>query len=115
MRGKEFLRDFGVLTSGENYPDNAMCSPAGITTRDRFDVQNSDAMVACFLESGGRPSLGTAVEFGWADDAHIPIIMIGAMDDVNVKHTMLSRMAGYHVETLEEGANIAALLLTPGV
>ena len=66
MRGKEFLADFGVLTSGHDYPENALCSEAGINTRDYNDVKMCDAMVACFLESNGVPSLGTAAEHGFA-------------------------------------------------
>ncbi len=38
MRGKEFLQDLGVLSSGHDYPDNALSTSAGITTRDRNDV-----------------------------------------------------------------------------
>jgi nucleoside 2-deoxyribosyltransferase len=115
MRGKDFLKDHGILSSGHDYPDNAMATPEGITTRDHNDVVNSDAMVACFLESGNRPSLGTAVEFGWCWDNHKPILVIGPEDEVNVRHLMLKRMAGYRVDTLEEGAIILTHLLTPGI
>ncbi len=115
MRGKEFLKDIGVLTSGESYPDNALCSPAGITTRDYNDVRTADAMIACFLESGGNLSWGTAAEFGYAWANRVPIIVIGSLDDPNVKHFMAEHMAGYRVDTLEEAAHIVSLLLTPGI
>ncbi len=115
MRGKEFLKDVGVLTSGHNYPKNALCSEAGITARDYNDVKNSDVMIACYLESNGMASLGTAVEHGFAHALQIPIITIGPADEINVRHIMLKRMAGYLVDTLEEAAHIAALLLTPGL
>jgi len=66
MRGKEFLEDVGVLSNdGSGYPDHAMSTPAGVTTRDYNDVRMCDALVACYLESGNRPSLGTAAEFGY--------------------------------------------------
>jgi nucleoside 2-deoxyribosyltransferase len=115
MRGKEFLRDHGVLSSGHDYPEHAMATPEGITTRDYNDVKNSDAMIACYLESGDRPSLGTAAEFGYAHAHQIPIIAIGPEDEVNIRHLMLKRMAGYRVDTLEEAAAIVAHLLTPGI
>lgn len=116
MRGKEFLKEAGVLTStGERYPEHALSTPEGITTRDYNDVITSDAMVACYLESGNRPSLGTAAEFGYAWAKQVPIIVIGPADEVNVKHLMLRRMAGYRVDTLEEGATIINHLLTPGI
>ncbi len=115
MRGKEFLKDHGVLSSGFDYPDHAMATPEGITTRDFNDVKTSDAMITCFLESENRPSLGTAVEFGYAWALQKPIIAVGPADEVNIRHLMLKRMAGYRVDTLEEAALIVAHLLTPGI
>ena len=116
MRGKEFLEASGVLSNdGAGYPDHAMSTPAGVTTRDYNDVRNCDVMVACYLESLRRPSLGTAAEFGYCWALHKPVITIGPADEVNVRHLMLSRMSGYRVDTLEEGAMLAFHLLTPGI
>jgi len=115
MRGKEFLKSFGILTSGEGYPDHAMATSAGITTRDYNDVRTSDAVIACFLESGGRLSGGTFMEFGFAHSLQIPIIGIGAPDDPNIQHLMAERVLGYRLDTLEEAAAIVAHLLTPGI
>ena len=115
MRGKEMLKKFGVLTSGNGYPDNAMTTPAGITTRDFNDVRTCDAMVACFLESEDRLSGGTFMEFGFAHALQIPIIGIGDTNDPNIHHLMAQRVAGWRVETLEEAAKIITLLLTPGI
>lgn len=115
MRGKEFLQDIGVLTSGENYPDNAMSTPSGITTRDYNDVKTCDAIVTCYLESNNMPSLGTAAEYGYAWALHKPIIAIGPADELNLKHVMLQRMRGMRVDTLEEGAKVVTHLLTPGL
>ena len=115
MRGKEFLKDLGVLSSGHDYPDNALSTAAGITTRDRNDVFHADLMVACFLESNNKPSLGTAVEYGWADAFGTPVITIGPRDDLNVRHLMLDRLTGWHVDNLAEAADIAALILTPSL
>lgn len=115
MRGKEFLADIGVLQGDcSTYPDHAMATPQGITTRDFNDVKNCDAMLACYLESAG-PSLGTAVEFGYAWTMQKPIIVVGPADDVNIKHGMLERMAGFRVDTLEEAAVILSHLLSPGL
>lgn len=115
MRGKEFLKDHGVLSSGHDYPDHAMATAEGITTRDYNDVRECSLMVACFLESGNRPSLGTAAEYGFCWALHKPIITVGPEDEVNVRHLMLKRMSGYRVDTLEEAAMIAYHLLTPGL
>lgn len=115
MRGKEFLKDFGVLTSGDGYPEHAMATSSGITTRDFNDVKTCDVMVACFLESGGRLSGGTFMEYGFAWALQKPIIVIGPKDDPNIQHTMAQRVAGYRVDTLEEASVLLLHLLTPGI
>jgi len=110
MRAKESLSDQGVLTS-DSY-EGLLTSASAIVTRDFHDVRTCDAMVACFLE-GVRPSLGTAVEFGWAHAFDKPIIMVAHPDDPHYRHSMLRRMAGYHCRTLEEAAHVVYHLLTP--
>jgi nucleoside 2-deoxyribosyltransferase len=116
MRGKEFLVDIGALSgTGEGYPENAMATDAGITTRDLNDVRNCDLMVACFLESGGRLSGGTMIEYGFAAAFGKPIVAVGPPDDPNIAHVMARRMAGYRVGSLEEAIPLVAHLLTPGV
>jgi nucleoside 2-deoxyribosyltransferase len=115
MRGKEFLKDHGVLSSGHDYPAHAMATPEGITTRDYNDVRECSAMVACYLESNNKPSLGTAAEFGYCWALQKPIITVGPEDEINVRHLMLKRMTGYRVDNLEDAAVIVAHLLTPGI
>ncbi len=115
MRGKEFLSYLGKLSSGQNYPDNPLASPSGIVTRDLHDVRSCDVMVACFLDSNGVASIGTAIEYGVAWENRKPIIAVGAPDEINIRHIMAQYMSGYHTESLEEAAHIAALLLTPGL
>jgi len=116
MRGKEFLMQVdGPLGSSErDYPKDAMATAAGITTRDYNDVKTCDAMVACFLESSGI-SAGTFMEFGFAWALQKPIIVIGPENDVNVRHVMAERVAGYRVDTIEEGVFLVGHLLTPGL
>jgi nucleoside 2-deoxyribosyltransferase len=115
MRGKEMLRDFGVLTSGKGYPNGAMTSSAGITCRDFNDVRTCDAMIACFLESEGRVSAGTFMEYGFAHALQKPIIGIGSPDDPNLHHLMAQRVLGWRVDDLEEAVVIVSHLLTPGL
>lgn len=115
MRGKEMLKGFGILTSGAGYPDNAMTTPEGITSRDFNDVKTCDAMIACFLESGGKLSGGTFMEYGFAHALQKPIIGIGQADDPNLRHLMAQRVLGWRVDGLAEAANIVSLLLTPGL
>jgi nucleoside 2-deoxyribosyltransferase len=115
MRGKDMLKDFGVLTAGDDYPDNAMTTSQGITCRDFNDVRTCDAMIACFLESNGTLSGGTFMEYGFAHALQIPIIGIGPADDQNLHHLMAQRVLGWRVDDLVEAATIVTLLLTPGL
>ena len=113
MRCKDFLADKGKLFGA--YEENPLATEGGIVTRDRNDVLQCDVMIACFLESQGYMSLGTAVEFGWADSHRKPIIMVAKPGDPHREHPMLKRMAGYIVETLEEAAALTQALLLPGI
>ena len=137
MRGKDALMGVEEMQGDPNmYPSNALCAPAGIIARDRNDVRTCDVMVACFLEAKDRCSLGTAVEFGWADAYRKPVVMI-IEDDPNLPtvdkdgissqivnhgkernihlHAFLTEIAGYQTNNLEEAAQIVRCLLTPGV
>ena len=92
-----------------------MTTSQGITSRDFNDVRTCDAMIACFLESGGNLSGGTFMEYGFAHALQKPIIGIGSADDPNLQHLMAQRVLGWRVDGLEEAANIVSLLLTPGL
>ncbi len=115
MRGKEFLKDFGKLTAGKGYPDNPIASASGIVHRDLFDIRGCNIMVACFLESENKASIGTAIEYGIAWENQKPVIAVGDPDEINVHHIMMHYMTAYHVDNLEDAAHIARLLLTPGL
>jgi len=128
MRGKDFLMGEKSLKGDPNmYPTNPLARPSGIIARDRNDVRNCDVVVACFLGAMDHPSLGTAVEFGWADAYRKPVVMVvedkdqvthfDDHDEVgNIHlHAFLTEIAGYQTNNLEEAAQIVRCLLTPGV
>jgi nucleoside 2-deoxyribosyltransferase len=114
MRGKDFLAKETALDGTPNmYMDNPMATKKGIVARDRYDVKRCDLMVANFL-GAEIVSIGTCIEFGWADAFDKPIIMV--IDEENIhQHAMLDEVSGFIVTTLEEAADIARVLLTPGV
>lgn len=113
MRGKGFLDGEGPLKGDNNHP-HPLASHPGILTRDAWDVRRCDLMVACFLECGGRISIGTCCEFGLAHAFDKPIITI--MEPGNVhEHVFIRQMSGYIVPTIEEAAELAVILLTPGL
>jgi len=116
MRAKEFLAH--VKCHGSSELDcasigNMLASASGIVTRDHNDVMTCDAMVACFL-GVNRASLGTAIEFGWANAYRKPVVMIAERGSIH-DHAMMTEIAGYVVPTLEEAAHIVTSILTPGV
>ena len=137
MRGKDFLMGEKSLKGDPNmYPTNPLARPSGIIARDRNDVKNCDVVVACFLGAKDHPSIGTAVEFGWADAYRKPLVMvieddpgapavgkdgittqvIGGPSEGNIHlHAFLTEIAGYQTNNLEEAAQIVKCLLTPGV
>jgi len=52
------------------------------------------------------------MEIGWADMCRTPIIIV--MEESNVhRHKMIEDVAGFIVETLEEGIEIAKTILCP--
>ncbi len=114
MRGKNFLVNAGVLNSKpEMYPEHVMATAHGIVHRDRNDVKNCDAVVACFL-GAGKVSIGSMVEFGWADAFRKPIVTIMDADNIH-QHVFVSELSGYIVPSIEEAAVLVTHLLTPGV
>lgn len=111
MRGKDFLADEGVLWGA--YARHPMSSVNGILGRDRNDVRTCDLMIACFLEDQGKLSLGTAMEFGWADAWRKPIIMVAYTSNAHWNHPMLQGAAVYNVNSLRAAAELAKHLLLP--
>lgn len=123
MRGKQFLAGREKLGhSPAEFADyqNAIASAPGIVCRDRNDVMTCNAMVACFL-GAEKVSIGTCIEFGWADAFRKPIVMVIEKPDLRFplkqvnphEHAMLLQMAGYVVYDLETAAEIVAFLLQP--
>jgi nucleoside 2-deoxyribosyltransferase len=65
LRGKEFLRDAGEMTSAGPVQAGG---DQGIYTRDRWDVMRADVVLANF--TGARTvSIGTMFELAWAAQA----------------------------------------------
>ncbi len=108
LRGKEFLK--GTVITIDAYKD-AMASDNGIVARDRYDVRNSDMVLANLLDPPGR-GIGTAVEFGWADAFGTPVVTVMEEEGNPYDHPFIRGLSGYRVETLEEGLHICTILLT---
>lgn len=110
MRYKEFLRNGQVLDLAD-MPDHPIVRRAGLVTRDRFDVMRCDAMLVNLI--GAKDiSIGTCVEFGWADAYRKPIITAIGENDVH-DHGFIHQLSGFVVRTLDEAIEVAQAILSP--
>ncbi len=118
LRGSDYLRDEKKIAL--KYDAHAMSTAQAITTRDRFDVQRCDLMLAYFAPDDEQPlnvlkvSVGTIVEFGWADAFRTPVILCAHEDHPLRKHPMTSSIAGWVVDDLDHAIAIAKCTLHTG-
>jgi len=106
MRWKDNLKEEERI---EGSYDTPFCRSKGIITRDRFDVFCCDVMLANLL-GAEEVSIGTMIEYGWADAARKPIVTI--MEEGNLhEHPIVLEATGFRVESLDEGLDVAVGLL----
>lgn len=111
LRGKGYLSQEREIS--KSYGEHVMSTAKGITVRDRWDVRTAQLMIANFLNTD-RVSVGTCVEFGWADAFGVPVITIIEKDgDNDHNHPILDEITGWRVHTFEEAAHIAQVMLDP--
>jgi nucleoside 2-deoxyribosyltransferase len=108
LRAKGYLRSKGIIEQG--YEDTPLSTDHGITTRDRWDVQTADAVLFNLL-GASRVSIGTMIEYGWADANRHPIITVIEPKGNVHEHPMLRDVTGFRVSTLEEGIEILDRIL----
>jgi nucleoside 2-deoxyribosyltransferase len=94
------------------YEEHALTSTTGITTRDRFDCTRADAVLFNFLDAK-TVSIGTCMELGWADALRIPIVLVIEKTGNLHDHPMVRGVAGFRVETLDQGLAILEAVLMP--
>lgn len=107
MRAKEYLSKEKVIS---NDYDTVMSCQKGITTRDRYDTITRDVFLANLLGTKSV-SIGTMIEFGWADLSRKPIITIMEREGNLHDHGIVRELTGFRVETLEEGLHVAKTIL----
>jgi len=112
MRGKDFLKgiqEFSAQCHTEGAL-NALASPRGIMTRDRFDATRCDVLLVNLL-GAKSVSIGTVMEIAWADAVRTPIVCaIEPTGNVH-EHAMIDQALGYRVPTLDEAINIVRAIL----
>jgi len=91
---------------------NMMTTEKALVTRDRYDVTNCDVLFGNLLNAKSV-SIGTMIEYGWADLLRKPIITVMEKQGNPHDHTFVRETTGYRVETLEDGLFVARAILTP--
>jgi nucleoside 2-deoxyribosyltransferase len=106
MRGKEYLADLPTMPFTA---DTLMSNQRAIVERDRYDTMRCDLMVANLL-GADRRSIGSMIEFGWADARRIPIVTI--MEPGNVHdHPFVRELSGWVVGDLESAIHVVRKIL----
>ena len=113
MRGKHYLRNERILDGVTFYPERVLSTVQAVTYRDRWDLSCCDIMLANFTDAS-HVSIGTCIEFGWADAARKPIIVV--LPDGNPHdHGMLRFMATAVVKSLDEAIEVIKILVSTGL
>lgn len=107
MRGKDYLAGEKIIDG--SYPEKVLSCSRGIMTRDRFDCTRAD-LVLVNLKDAPRVSIGTVMEIAWADYRRTPIIAVMEKGNMH-EHPMIDEAIGFRVETLEEAAHVAKVIL----
>jgi hypothetical protein len=109
MRHKDVRDTEGIM--GDTGGGNIMTNGKGIITRDRYDTTNSSIGLANFL-GAKEVSIGTVMEYAWADLSRVPIITVMEKEGNPHEHNFIRQLSGFRVETLEEGIYVARCILT---
>lgn len=108
MRGKDYLAGEDVIDG--SYPEHTLSCSRGIMTRDFFDCTRADLLVVNLSGCGSRVSIGTVMEIAWAFQRRTPVIVVMEKGNVH-EHPMIDEAIGFRVETLEQAATIAKVIL----
>ena len=103
LRGKSYLESENAI--GHTYSNTLLSTEDAITTRDRFDVMNCDAMLVNFLGTK-TVSIGSVIELGWADAFRKPIILVMEADGNLHQHPIVDRLCGFKAHNLDDGIAI---------
>lgn len=108
LRGKEYLKMRGPLEGG--YSEFPLSTDSGITSRDRWDCMRADVVIFNLL-GAKRISIGTMVEFGWADAARNQIVLIMEKEGNPHEYPMIREISKFRVDNLQDGLRITEALL----
>jgi nucleoside 2-deoxyribosyltransferase len=107
LRGK-YRADDGKPIGSSGFSRNGF-NDKSIVKRDRNDVLTCDLVLADFRNSK-KVSIGSMVEFGWADAMGIPIITVMDEGDFH-DHAFVHQLSTHVVDDPEDAAYLSLLLL----
>jgi nucleoside 2-deoxyribosyltransferase len=110
LRAKDYLSSVGKIE--QSYANHPLSCDRGIMTRDRYDVSSCDA-VLFYLLGAERVSIGTMIEFGWADAWRKPTVVVMEETGNIHEHPMVREATGFRVTNLEDGIAILDKILNP--
>src|SRR3990167_11252664 len=104
------------INPGEIYTPHAVgghfATQRGIVTNDRRSIFVCDAVIMN-LSHAKKVSIGSCVEFGWADAYRKPVIVIMPNPDFNPHdHAFIWELSSYVVYTLDDALDVVIQLLT---
>lgn len=114
MRAKHYLKALNgpISGHGREYAEMGVLSQQqSAVARDRFDTQRVDVVLMNLL-GAERVSIRSMVELGWADAARVPVVTIIEKTGNVHDHMFVHGLAGFRVETLDEGLNIVKAILS---
>ena len=110
------FREFGPFGSVicDCFEDEIMGTQKGIMSRDFFDVQRADVVIANFL--GAKvPSIGSMFELAWCHQAHKPVVLVMEPEGNVHDHPFVREACDFRVTTIEEAVATAVKIVNPGI
>ncbi len=114
LRAKAYLENetaIGDSYDAQNGVSTPLSTSRGIMTRDFFDCQTCDIVIANLLGTK-IVSIGTVMEIAWAYALKKPLIIVMEEEGNLHEHSMIREATGFRVSTIDEAILIANAILT---
>ncbi len=110
LRGKNLAPDLRADVIKAKGYESVLVTDKAIVSRDRNDVLRCDVVLADF-RGAGRVSIGSCVEFGWADAFRKPIVTVMDKDGNPHDHGFIHQLSTYVVHDMDEAVQLVITLL----
>lgn len=114
MRGKEFLRQTGVIDSVRHpMPPDPLVQQSGVVTRDMHDVTHCDALLV-YLLGADLVSIGTVCEMAWSYMLRKPMVVVMETSGNPHEHLFIREFAAaFRTDDLEDAIRLLRCILLP--